>query len=116
MFEVIVDALVYIQGVPVELTEAAVSEGGLRAGEVVGLMVAPLADQSAKVLVEVRLSEEGQQELIKPGLTIQLGGEGGVFRIGSDWRRYLPRPCECADCANSKLGERCPRRPDPGGF
>ncbi|MFH0863403.1 MAG: hypothetical protein V1875_10320 [Candidatus Altiarchaeota archaeon] len=92
MFEVIVAALKYLRGIPVDMTEDAVLAGELRAGSVVGLLVSPLGDEANTVMVDVCISEDGQGELIKPGQTLPLEGQGGVYHINPEWRRYLPHP------------------------
>lgn len=97
MFEVVVEGLKYLQGIPVEMTDEAVLAGDLRVGCIVGLSVSPVGDESNKMLIEVRLSEDGQDELIKPGLTLPLDGQGSVYHIRPDWRRYLPRPISDKD-------------------
>jgi len=72
MFEVVVSGLSYIRGVPVELTGDAIEAGMLRRGCVVGLTVHPPSDPGNKVLVEVRLTDEGQGKRLKPGQVIVL--------------------------------------------
>ena len=88
MFEVVLDGLEYIRDVPVELTESAVSAGVLRKGCVVGLTVHTVSDPENSVLVEVKLREEGQEKLIKPGLRLPLEGRGGRFSFAECWRQY----------------------------
>ncbi len=91
MFELIFESLKYLRGLPVELTEAAVLAGEVKSGAVVGLLGSLVGDEGKKVLIEVVLSEDEQADLLKPGVVIPLDGEGGVYRISPEWRRYLPR-------------------------
>jgi hypothetical protein len=83
MFEVVIAELRYILGVPDEMTNLAISEGEVKRGCVLGLVVAPVEDLDNKVLIEVKLEKDGQAELIKPGLTIPIDGESGRFRLSS---------------------------------
>ena len=113
MFEVVVDVLRYIQGVPVELTESAVSSGELRRGSVVGLLVHPVGEPGNVVLVEVRLDDAGQAGFVKPGLAVMLDGSGSRLRFASDWVRLLAVKSGeslVESPADGSLG------PDPGVF
>ncbi|MFH1055881.1 MAG: hypothetical protein V1744_07305 [Candidatus Altiarchaeota archaeon] len=89
MFEVVVDGLSYIRGIPVELTDSARAGGELRRGCVVGLLVHPVDDACGGVVVEVKLTEEGQERLISPGLRVPLEGEGLMLRFALGWSEYL---------------------------
>jgi hypothetical protein len=91
MFEAFVESLKYIRDVPMELTEKAVLAGEVRKGSVVGLQVYPVSDHSKTVLVEVKLLEEGQEELVKPGIKVPLVDCGGLYRFASEWQQYLLR-------------------------
>ena len=112
MFEVVVDEVKYIWDVPAELTEEAVSAGALKRGSVVGLLVHPPSEPENKVLVDVKLACEGQENMIKPGLRLPLDGEGGIFSFSRDWREYLP---EESHVGEPEIGE-VSAGPKPGFF
>ncbi len=92
MFEAVVEGIRYVKDVPVELTEEALDAGVLGKGSVVGLDVT--VESGETVLVEVRLTQAGQEQLVKKGVKIPLEGRGGRFTCAAGWREYLLEAAE----------------------
>jgi hypothetical protein len=113
MFEVMVERLVYVKGLPAEMIMEALEAGELRKDSVVGLEVSS-PGEGGKVLVDVRLAEEGQTELFKPGLTIPLEEGSGTLSISACWQTYLPQEVNPPEGELDFGGSR--RRPNPGAL
>ena len=92
MVEVLIKELKYIQYVPDEMLKAALDSGELRKGKIVGLMVRPIGVVSEEdVLIELRLSEDGQAGLLKAGVIIPIESSGSICYFGTEWPAYLER-------------------------
>ncbi len=117
MFEVVLDEIKYIKDVPQEMTDEAILQGCIRKGAVVGLTVHPTEDEDNKVLLDVRLTREGQEKLLTPGARIPLDGQGSTYLISEGWEQYLisETPFECGkstDCLEKSDSS----KPSPRGF
>jgi hypothetical protein len=89
MFEVFLRRLRYIRDIPLELTDDAVAAGELRQGVVVGVDVFALAAFGENVFLELRITDDGQAKLLRPGSLLPLEGSGGVYVFAGTWRDYL---------------------------
>lgn len=114
--EFIVERLEYVRDVPVELTESALLAGALGKGSVVGVVVYPVSDAGNKVLIEVKLTDDGQVELLKPGMKVPLVDCGGRYFFTQEWQQYLMREVPSGDPKPCGGFEDNSRRPDPGKF
>lgn len=113
MFEIVVEAILYIKDVPVELTLKALESGELRRGSVVGLSARPVVDPGKTVSVEVVLGDDRQAELVKPGLTLPVEEGSGALRLSGDWESYLLRDRSSASGGVEVDFGGCRRRPTP---
>ncbi|MFH1404262.1 MAG: hypothetical protein ABIH11_08345 [Candidatus Altiarchaeota archaeon] len=95
MVEVRVNKLVYIKDIPLELLKEAIKAGQLSKGKYVGLLVKP--DEADEALIELKIMEDGQEELIREGQVIPIDQVGEVFVLDSSWRVYLEREREESD-------------------
>ncbi len=81
MFELIIEKLKYIKGVPIELTDKAVLNGLLKKGAIVGIIGHCWERSEQSVLMEVRLTSNMHAGLINPGNALNLHGQGDVYWI-----------------------------------
>jgi hypothetical protein len=109
MFEAIVETIDYVQDVPPQLTESAIKAGLIRKGAVVGLTVHPADDESNRTLIEVKLTETGQEGQIKTGSRIPLEGQGGRFHFASGWQEYVQVMQSAQDGGSSNEPQPRPR-------
>jgi hypothetical protein len=114
MFEVVVERLAYVKDVPSELLWEALAGGVLRKGSVVGIEVSGPGGETA--LVEVRLSEDAQSELLKAGLKVPLEEGSGVLSFSPDWQLYLPKEVDSAEASEDMDYGGTRRRPTPGAL
>lgn len=89
MFEIVVRGIKYIKGIPIELTEKALKEGLIRRGSDVGVEARERGRDGSRVMLEIRISEDGQAGLFKPGAVIPVDNKTGSYRINSSWQDYL---------------------------
>jgi hypothetical protein len=92
--EVLIKKIRYIQGIPTELTEKAVSAGEIRRGSVVGLDV-EFKDCATQALIELRIAKEDQEKLVRQGCIIPVEEVNSIYFMTDDWTNYLENPrCE----------------------
>ncbi|MBD3387354.1 MAG: hypothetical protein GF416_00205 [Candidatus Altiarchaeales archaeon] len=106
MFEVVFEDLEYIRDVPVELTEKAVEAGLVGKGTILGVIVRSLEGQVDRLHLEVKLTHEGQEKLLKKGSRLPLEGQESVYFLADCWTDYL----------KSGNKDKKPLRPNPGVF
>ena len=82
----------FIRDIPIELTINAISEGALKKGMVVGLLIHPPEDSCNHTLLEVRISEDEQVGLLEVGMKVPLVGQGSIYHFADCWRHYLDKP------------------------
>ncbi|MCX6695721.1 MAG: hypothetical protein NTU61_05450 [Candidatus Altiarchaeota archaeon] len=90
MVEVKIKELSYIQDIPVDMLQDAIDAGEVRKGRTVGLMVRPVGVVSdGDVLIELKLTEDGQEELVKVGAIIPVESSGNVCVLRPEWSMYI---------------------------
>ena len=92
MVEVKIKELKYIKDIPLEFLKIAIDAGEVRKGNTIGLMVRPVGVVSEEdVLIELKLTSDGQEELIREGAVIPIEGCNSVCFLGQEWTVYLER-------------------------
>ncbi len=90
MIEVLIEKIEYIKNIPIELTERAVKAGAIRQGETVGLIVSTRDEKPEKFRIELKVGENGQENLIRPGRVIPVNElRSGRYAIDSRWEHYI---------------------------
>jgi len=92
MTEVVIDEIKYIEGIPSAHTSEALEAGELVRGAIVGLVVRFVEDSDEQALIELRLKNSRQGELIKKGCTIpvrRLNCFCDYYVPAHDWEDYL---------------------------
>ncbi|MBU0762122.1 MAG: hypothetical protein KKD39_03790 [Candidatus Altiarchaeota archaeon] len=91
MFVAVIEEIKYIRDIPGELTEKAIAAGELRKGAVVGLFVHPVENEKNSVLIELKLTKEGQEKAVKKGFNVPLEPVGDRYVMTDDAIEYILR-------------------------
>ena len=113
MFQVIIEKLKYVKGVPIELTERAIMGGQLGKGQIVGIIGHCWERSDEPAFMEVRLTSNLHAGLIHPGQELNLHGQGDVFWIDPEQKPPKTPPTRTPQ-RRQNTSERI--RPGPGSI
>jgi len=86
--EVFIKKIRYVNEVPEELTQRAIEAGELKKGSIIGLDV-KFKEYDVEGLIELKLTKEGQEGLIKEGNTIPVEDSSSIYHLREDWVDFL---------------------------
>ncbi|MFH1126268.1 MAG: hypothetical protein V1703_04015 [Candidatus Altiarchaeota archaeon] len=89
--EVLIKKIMYIVGVPAELTAKAVAAGEIKKGSIVGLNV-EFIGQGIEGLIELRILRNGQESLVREGAVIPVEEGESMFFMQEHWSDYSESP------------------------
>jgi len=88
MMDVLINGIRYVQGIPTESTEKAVSAGEIRRGSIVGLDV-EFIGYGTQALIDLKLTKDGQEKLIRQGCRIPVEEANSLYFMTDGWTDYL---------------------------
>jgi len=86
--EVYIKKIRYVNDMPEELTQKAIEAGELKKGSVIGLDV-KFKDYGVEGLIELRLTKDGQEKLVKEGSVIPVEDANSIYYLREDWIDFL---------------------------
>lgn len=92
MVEVKIKELKYIRDIPLEMLQEAVDAGELRKGKIIGILVRPVGIVSSEdFLIELKLTDDRQGDLIKIGAILPVDSCGSLCFLSPEWHVYLEK-------------------------
>ena len=102
--EVLVKKIKYIRGIPEEMTGKAMAAGELKTGSIVDLEVF-FKNYNTEALIELHLTREGQEALVKEGLLIPVEDRAQKYYLLDNWTLYSKKTTEAEVTASVKNEE-----------